>query len=171
MNVPRGQPAGAALPPELDADTPEIAAPAEEVIAVAVPDADEPPPLAAAGPDAGEPPSLAAASGAAAVPGPDRPAERRPRRDAGPRVAASDEPPPTGTSGATGRVHVSASGGGWADVFADGRRVGRTPVRAVLPIGRHTLRFLPLGQEPAQTQIVDIERGDELLLRLTISNE
>ncbi|GAB5543819.1 MAG: hypothetical protein SangKO_035790 [Sandaracinaceae bacterium] len=70
---------------------------------------------------------------------------------------------------ATGGVSISAHGGGWADVFVGGRRLGRTPVRTELPEGRHRLRILPFGHEPGETVTVNIEAGLEetLVLELT----
>ena len=76
--------------------------------------------------------------------------------------------PPTPRA-ATGGVSISAHGGGWADVFVGGRRLGRTPVRTELPEGRHRLRILPFGHEPGETVTVNIEAGLEetLVLELT----
>ena len=73
---------------------------------------------------------------------------------------------------ATGAVSISAHGGGWAEVYAGGRRLGRTPVHAELPEGRHRLRILPFGSEPGETVTVNIEAGIEetLVLELTDPN-
>jgi hypothetical protein len=58
----------------------------------------------------------------------------------------------------------------WATVEIDGRPSGRTPVSAELPVGRHVLRFLPLGQEPAHQEAVDLQRGDVVVLRVRLGS-
>ncbi|MGE0784627.1 MAG: serine/threonine-protein kinase [Sandaracinaceae bacterium] len=70
----------------------------------------------------------------------------------------------------TGSVRVVASGG-WAEVWAGGRNLGRTPVTAELPVGIHQLRILPYGHEPAQTAEVDIEAALQEVLRITVTPE
>ncbi|GAB4210367.1 MAG: hypothetical protein OHK0013_30930 [Sandaracinaceae bacterium] len=79
----------------------------------------------------------------------------------GPRTS-----PTRGRSG-TGSVNV-ATRGGWADIYVDGERVGRTPRSLTLPAGRHVIELRPEGQpagprrtvtiRPAQTQrlVVDL---------------
>ena len=67
----------------------------------------------------------------------------------------------------TGSIRVVAHGG-WADVWIGGRRLGRTPVRAELPEGRHQLRILPYGREPAVTETVNVEAALEQTIPLDI---
>jgi serine/threonine-protein kinase len=44
--------------------------------------------------------------------------------------------------------------GGWADVFVDGSRVGRSPGRFQLPAGRHTIVLRPFGTgDPARVSV------------------
>jgi hypothetical protein len=38
--------------------------------------------------------------------------------------------------------------GGWADVYADGRRLGRTPLDIELPSGRTSIVLRPFGLAP-----------------------
>jgi len=49
--------------------------------------------------------------------------------------------------------------GGWADVFENGTRLGRTPVQLRLPGGRHSLELRPFGQVPAVRARVDVPAG------------
>jgi hypothetical protein len=65
-------------------------------------------------------------------------------------------------------VRVSAGGGGWAEVVVDGRAAGRTPTVLTLPAGRHTVRLLPFGAEPAHEETLDVEADDVLSLRVRI---
>jgi serine/threonine-protein kinase len=58
----------------------------------------------------------------------------------------------------------------WCDVSIDGRPVGRTPlVRVQVPAGRHTLRFLPLGREPAQRRVVTVRPGQDTPLSVNLT--
>ena len=47
----------------------------------------------------------------------------------------------------TGSLHVETPGG-WADVYLDGRRAGRTPLDVELPRGRVRLELRPFGLAP-----------------------
>ena len=49
--------------------------------------------------------------------------------------------------------------GGWADIYVDGRRVGRTPDTIRLPAGRHVLILRPSGRLPARRAIVNVPAG------------
>jgi serine/threonine-protein kinase len=97
-----------------------------------------------------------------------------PRREGGRRPARAerqpepDRQPEPAPSAGTGRVQIGATGGGWAEVVIDGRRVGRTPQLVTLAVGSHTVELLPFGTEPAHTERVDVERGDLLVLRVRI---
>ena len=62
---------------------------------------------------------------------------------------------PPATSGA-GFVHIVPTSG-WAEVYLGGRLLGRTPLRRELPAGRHRLRVLPYGQEPATVLSIEVE--------------
>jgi len=104
---------------------------------------------------------LASASAAAPRDGASTGTADRSRR--APRPA---EPPPS--PAASGRVRVSASGGGWAEIVVDGRPAGRTPAVLTLPAGRHTVRLLPFGAEPAHEEVLDLEADDLLSLRVRI---
>ena len=84
-------------------------------------------------------------------------------------TSAGSNGAPSGPRVATGYVSVQAHGGGWAEVFADGRSLGRTPARAELPEGRHRLRIQPYGQPPGETVTVDIEAGLEESLTIEVA--
>lgn len=60
---------------------------------------------------------------------------------------------------ATGFVSV-ATPGGWADVYSRGRRLGQTPLRAKLPVGRQVLSVRPFGKGPARTVSVTVVRSE-----------
>jgi hypothetical protein len=64
---------------------------------------------------------------------------------------------------------VLASGGGWAQVFEGSRSLGRTPLRAALPVGSHRLRLLPYGEEPGHAETVEVARDEDVLLRVRIT--
>ena len=113
-------------------------------------------------------------SAPAGAPREPRPPRRVPSRAATPEAAdtaAADAPAArTGASTATGRVMVVGTAEAWATVEIDGRPSGRTPVSAELPVGHHVLRFLPLGQEPAHHEAVDLQRGDVVVLRVRLGS-
>jgi len=85
----------------------------------------------------------------------ERPSTPRPRPPrsarARPRVATS--------MGGTGTVNV-ATPGGWAEIFEDGRRVGRAPGRLELPAGRHTLELRPFGTGAPVRVTVTVAAGE-----------
>jgi serine/threonine-protein kinase len=49
--------------------------------------------------------------------------------------------------------------GGWADIYAGGRRVGRSPGRVRLPAGRRRLELRPFGKTPARSVVVRVRPG------------
>jgi hypothetical protein len=65
-----------------------------------------------------------------------------------------------------GQVVIAAEGGGWAQVFHGDRALGRTPVRASLPIGQQRLRIVPFGEGAGETVVVDVEWG--VVSRVTV---
>jgi serine/threonine-protein kinase len=64
---------------------------------------------------------------------------------------------------ATGEVIVVAVGG-WADVYVNGQRAGRTPARLRLPAGRATIVLRPSGGETSIRRPVTVRAGDETRL-------
>jgi hypothetical protein len=62
-------------------------------------------------------------------------------------------------------------GGGWANILVDGRARGRTPTVPTLPVGRHTVRLMPFGGEPAHEEVLLVEAGDVLVLRIRIAGD
>ncbi len=67
-------------------------------------------------------------------------------------------PAPTPAPSPPGTVNLITTGG-WADVFENGTRLGRTPVQLRLPGGRHSLELRPFGQVPAVRARVDVPAG------------
>jgi serine/threonine-protein kinase len=60
----------------------------------------------------------------------------------------------------------------WCDVYLDGRRLGRTPlIRVPVPSGRRTLRFLPLGREPAHRRVVTVRPGQDTPFSVDLTGE
>jgi serine/threonine protein kinase len=142
-------------------ETPALPAAAAPPAPPAGPSSAPPDPTAPPDPSALAP-ALAEPSAAARDPSEVAPALRpRPRRPAGSSSAPSGPAP-------VGRVRVSAGGGGWAEVVVDGRAAGRTPTVLTLPAGRHTVRLLPFGAEPAHEETLDVEADDVLSLRVRI---
>jgi serine/threonine-protein kinase len=76
---------------------------------------------------------------------------------------ASDAP----LQGDRGILSLTTSSG-WAEVYANGRPLGRTPVRRQLPSGRYRLRLLPYGEGPASYLPVHIEPGAESRLEIDV---
>jgi serine/threonine-protein kinase len=74
------------------------------------------------------------------------------------------DPPRGETSGRaasaarTGEINV-ATPGGWGTVYARGRRIGETPLRHTLPVGRHVLEVRPFGRAPGQRMVVRVTPG------------
>lgn len=132
-----------ARPPEA------VVAPAAIVIADSgVPDAGVPD----AGFDAGPPDAGVSAA----------PSERRRDRDAGPRrreVAAE--------AAGNGRLSV-VTPPGWAEIYVEGRRVGRSPTELTLSAGRHTVRIVPYGDgAPIERSVtVEADGSARLVVRL-----
>ena len=71
------------------------------------------------------------------------PVEVEPAHPTPPEVHRRPRPP----AATTGRLHVETPGG-WADVYVDGRRLGRTPLDAELPVGRVSIELRPFGLAP-----------------------
>jgi eukaryotic-like serine/threonine-protein kinase len=90
---------------------------------------------------------------------------RTPRRT--PAAAPVPSAAPAPSSSARGVVAI-VTPPGWSEVFVDGARVGRTPMEARLPVGRHSVRLLPFGNEPAITRSIDVSEGSptRLVVRL-----
>jgi len=132
-------------------------------------------PIAGEAPAPADPPTVAAPDPpvAFAPDPPVGPAEESPAPAAAParsprtRRPALEAPLPS-PAAPSGRVRVSASGGGWAEVLLDGRPAGRTPTVLTVPRGRHTVRLLPFGAEPAHEEVLDVEADDVLSLRVRI---
>jgi hypothetical protein len=80
-------------------------------------------------------------------------------------VQEPDQRPTTNLDTTQGTVLILAEPG-WALVFAGDQPLGRTPVRATLPVGETRLRILPYGEEPAQFAVVPVEWG--AINRLTV---
>ena len=89
-----------------------------------------------------------------------------------------------GTSSRSGRSHRSESAAqptgegrlavvtppGWAEIFADGQRVGRSPAELRLSSGSHRIRLLPYGEEPAINRTVEVEAGATARLVVRLEN-
>jgi serine/threonine protein kinase len=87
---------------------------------------------------------------------------RRPHRTPPqPEEATSDEP---------GMVSV-VTPGGWADIYLRGVRVGRSPTRFEAPSGRHQLRLLPFGREPAKLVSVNVSPGSSSRISVRLERE
>ena len=66
---------------------------------------------------------------------------------------------PDQRSRGTGTVNVAARGG-WADIYLNGERLGRTPRSLTLPAGRHVLELRPSGELPAQRVTAIVRSGE-----------
>ena len=102
---------------------------------------------------------------------------RRPRRG-GDEQSSEDEEDESDLAPAPeidytqGPVYVRTSGGGWAEVFFEGRSLGRTPVRARLPVGRQTIRVVPMGDESRARDVsVNVEWGGMPTITVPIDAE
>jgi len=149
-------------PSPIDAPHAAVAAPtsptASEVPAPPPPT----PPVPVAGIPA-QPPTGPASPPAAAPPAPPAPAAPE-ARPAAPTKAPAVPPrtaPPSPTGSGTLGVFTP---GGWADVFVDGTRRGRTPTQLTLPAGRHVVELRPFGELPARRRVVQIRTGQTLRL-------
>lgn len=58
--------------------------------------------------------------------------------------------------------------GGWADVSARGRSLGRAPGRFELPPGRHTLSIKPFGMNPAIRRPVRVRSGETARVSVSV---
>jgi serine/threonine-protein kinase len=69
-----------------------------------------------------------------------------------------------------GVLRVEATGG-WAEVYSEGRMLGRTPLVTQLPEGVHQLRLLPSGHEPGTTHRVHVHSGTEVRLNVAVRGD
>ncbi len=90
---------------------------------------------------------------AEAPPAPPVPVERTSSHHRSDHSADSPRAPAAGGSGTINVVTPP----GWADIFVDGQRAGRSPTELRLPSGHHSVRLLPYGEEPAIVRSVDVE--------------
>ncbi len=90
--------------------------------------------------------------------------ERRRDRDAGTRRRGGDVVAP---AGGNGRLSV-VTPPGWAEIFVEGRRVGRSPTELTLPAGRHSVRIVPYGDGTPieRTVVVEPDGSARLVVRL-----
>lgn len=72
-----------------------------------------------------------------------------------------------GASGGTGEVYLTTRGG-WADVYLEGRRVGRTPQELRLPAGRHSIVLRPYGDGEERRMEVEVRAGRRVYLDTAI---
>ncbi|MBX3273468.1 MAG: serine/threonine protein kinase [Sandaracinaceae bacterium] len=70
-------------------------------------------------------------------------------------------------AGGAGTVNVATSGG-WAEVYLDGRRLGTTPGRFVVPAGRHTLVVRPHGGTEVRRVPVEVAAGETARVRVEL---
>lgn len=59
----------------------------------------------------------------------------------------------------TGKVNISLSGGGWADIYVDGKKIGQTPKSYELPVGKYSVRIRNDDAGIDQTQSLSIQAG------------
>lgn len=111
----------------------------------------------------------------ARVPMPPSPVAPSPEPAPPPEPAPAEPPPPAGDEEraprarrrraraptGTGTVTIVTQGA-WADVYRGRSRLGRTPGRFTLPAGRHVLRLLPRGEEPARRVTVRVQPGSNV---------
>jgi len=101
------------------------------------------------------PPDSPVEPAAATPPETPRPSAPEERRGAGGRRGAAPREQTARVEG-NGTLNV-VTPPGWADIFVDGARAGRSPTELRLTAGRHAVRLLPYGEEPAITRSVDVE--------------
>ena len=99
------------------------------------------------------------------------PAQPMPSPSPSPSAPSPPSPAPSAPEAAvrTGPVRIEADAG-WAMVYLGARLLGRTPIRTELPVGRHRLRILPYGREPADYQSIDVEPAFEVSLRISVAD-
>jgi serine/threonine-protein kinase len=86
---------------------------------------------------------------------------RSARRQVGSRGSSKITPTSAPSSAARGTGSVSlATPGGWADVFLDGRPIGRAPGTLTLPAGRRVLELRPFGRTPGRRITVTVPTDD-----------
>ena len=72
--------------------------------------------------------------------------------------------------GATGEVYLTTRGG-WADVYLEGRKVGRTPQELRLPVGSHRIVLRPNGGEQERPMDVEVRAGRRVYLDVAVPRE
>ncbi len=68
-----------------------------------------------------------------------------------------------------GRLHV-ATPPGWADIYVDGRHVGRSPTEVQLPAGTRRVRLMPYGEGPPIDRRVNIAADGTARLVVRLGN-
>ncbi len=167
--------AAVAGPPSAATGTPPAAEPSAEP---AAPDEAQPEPA----PDLDPAPAISARPAQPerprAIEGP-RPAAAR--EEAEPEEAAEPEEParprpstarprrPQPRAPAAPGVAVVIATGGWADVYENGQRLGRTPARLSLRAGRHVLELRPFGEGPPIRRTVVVPADGETRVAVPLS--
>lgn len=67
-----------------------------------------------------------------------------------------------------GKVRIVGAQDGWADVYIEGQKKGRTPLSVKLPAGRHQIVLRPFGNGAPRVVDVEIKAGRELNLNVTL---
>jgi hypothetical protein len=67
----------------------------------------------------------------------------------------------------TGTVLIGTSQG-WATVFDKGKKLGTTPLRALLRAGAHTLIIRPYGEGAGRRTSIDVRPGETVKLRVDL---
>ena len=88
---------------------------------------------------------------------------RRRRRSDAPRR------PVTPASKTLGRVNVSTPGG-WADIYVDGARQGRTPIRIEIPSGRRKVELRMFGQR-SEVRAIDVKPNATMRLVVPVAED
>jgi serine/threonine-protein kinase len=96
----------------------------------------------------------------------ERSSDRRERRERE-REEREERESGRAEAGGTGTVNV-VTPPGWAEIFVDGRRVGRSPTEVRMPAGRRSIRLMPYGEGPAIERSIEVEPGgvSRLVVRL-----
>ena len=74
------------------------------------------------------------------------------------------------TPGQTGEVYLTTRGG-WADVYIEGRKVGRTPQELRLPVGSHRIVLRPNGGDQERPMDVEVRAGRRVYLDVAVPRE